>query len=140
MLEIILRKHAPVVAYETFQQRIEAFAHRIISFDRAFCTDGLLNELLIVIPDHATMGKLNAYKTAAQDVLETLHRADRLLVELIKIQPLGSRIKTMQYCVRFPEAVQTARLQVTGVIDACNALKDAPNLRDLLNVRSNKMS
>jgi cytokinesis protein len=106
----------------------------VLQFDTSLCTEGFLDELQSVLPDAGTIGKLNAYKTASDDVLETLHKADRLLVELIKIEPLLSRVKTMRYRVHFDETMATLRTQVNAIIDACGALKDAPNLRDLLNV------
>ena len=48
-------------------------------------------------------GKLAPYKDAGPEVLITLHPADRLMVQLIKIERMGPRIEGMLYKAVFEE-------------------------------------
>lgn len=50
-------------------------------------------------------GKLNVYRTAPLEELETLHQADRFLVECLKIYRLPGRVAGMLYRVSFEETI-----------------------------------
>lgn len=102
----------------------EELALRIRDFDQGVCTQVFLSELKPVLPNPeqvgyyfsfqhhisdgsssgiSQIGKLNVYRNADPEELGGLHPADRLMVQLIKIDRLGPRIEGMLYKCVFDE-------------------------------------
>jgi cytokinesis protein len=69
------------------------------------CTEVFLSQLKPVLPSPEQIGKLNVYKNSTPEELAELHNADRLMVQLIKIDRLGPRLAGLLYQCTFEESV-----------------------------------
>lgn len=81
----------------------EDVAEKLITYEQEFCTQAFLTELKPLLPTTDQVVKLNAYKDSSIDVLATLHPADRLMVNLLKVHRLKQRIDGMIYKERFDD-------------------------------------
>jgi hypothetical protein len=61
----------------------QAFKNKLVEFDKKWCTEVLLRNLLSNIPSHDEMGKLSVFvKTASEEDLESLSKADKFCAEV----------------------------------------------------------
>ena len=72
------------------------------------------------------------YKDAGPEVLITLHPADRLMVQLIKIDRMEPRIEGMLYKSIFEEVYSILSESTDAVHEASENLMDAPKFIELL--------
>lgn len=123
-------------AHGTFTQQVDNLIRRIYQVDDDLCTDAFLDQLKPVLPTPEDVGKLSSYKGAAEEVMETLNKADRFMVALIQIYRLPPRVDGMLFRASFEENSTSLRRRITAIRDGCEALQPnkAPHLRDLLNV------
>lgn len=100
--EISLLK--PGSANDDVGAKIVAVATRILRFDSDL-TETFLGELKQALPDAEQEGKLNVYRNTTVEELDTLHAADRFLVECLKIYRLRPRVDGMLFRARFEENI-----------------------------------
>jgi cytokinesis protein len=96
----------------------------------------VLRTLFDVSPNTVTqIGKLNVYRnTTDPEELAGLHLADRLMVQLIKIERLAPRIQGMLYKSMFEDTINLLEDGARKLIDASDTLLHAPKFKELMNV------
>ncbi|CAG8496889.1 4842_t:CDS:10, partial [Scutellospora calospora] len=112
----------------------EEIHRKIIEFDENFCSENLLNQLMLSIPTPEERGKLSIYKDGPEDMLENLARADRFFVEVMKIHRYEQRLKFMYFHVTFNEKFSDLEHDIVSVLNASIALKESSNFKELLNL------
>lgn len=78
----------------------------MLQCDPELCTQVFLTGMKSVLPSPEQVGKLNVYRNAEPEELSDLHPADRLMVQLIKIDRLGPRLDGMLYRCNFEETIE----------------------------------
>ncbi|CAI2200639.1 3145_t:CDS:2, partial [Funneliformis geosporum] len=116
--------------YKSFT--FEEIHRKIIEMDELFCTENLLNQLMLYIPTPDERGKLSIYKDAPEDVLENLARADRFFVEVMKIHRYEQRLKYMYFYVTFKEQFDDLDRSVLSILNASISLKESKHFKELL--------
>ncbi|CAG8587781.1 5192_t:CDS:2, partial [Funneliformis mosseae] len=111
---------------------------KIIEMDELFCTENLLNQLMLYIPTADERGKLSTYKDAPEDVLENLAYADRFFVEVMKIHRYEQRLKYMYFYVTFKEQFDDVDNSVLSILNASIALKESKHFKELLGLVDTK--
>ncbi|TIB07010.1 hypothetical protein E3P89_04075 [Wallemia ichthyophaga] len=132
VLDVSSQKRIEIVMQRVKQYSPEQIASKILSFDEDFCTQTFLSELKPVLPTPEQAGKLAPYKDAGPEVLVTLHPADRLMVQLIKIERMGPRIEGMLYKSVFEEVYSILSESVDVVHEASESLMSAPRFIEML--------
>ncbi|KIJ37716.1 hypothetical protein M422DRAFT_177632 [Sphaerobolus stellatus SS14] len=112
----------------------EQIAKKILQCDPELCTQVFLTGLKSVLPSPEQIGKLNVYRNAAPEELMTLHTADRLMVQLIKIERLGPRIEGMLYRTNFEETIEVLDDGAKKLSEAGQALQNASKFKELMNL------
>ncbi len=77
---------------------------------------------------------MNKYKSYPPEELVTLEEADRMLVELLKIERLRPRIEAVLYRARFEEEISALEADAAKIQLGATALLNAPNFAELLKV------
>ncbi|EJU05761.1 hypothetical protein DACRYDRAFT_62419 [Dacryopinax primogenitus] len=126
-------------AVEIMIQRVktlapEEIALKILQYDQDLCTETFLGELKRVLPSPEQVGKLNVYRNSNPEELAELHPADRLMVQLIKIDRLAPRIEGMLYQSRFEERFTLIEDGATKLHDAGESLQRAAKFKELLSL------
>lgn len=103
--------------------------------DQDLCTENFLSELKGVLPTPEQVGKLNVYRNADADELSVLHPSDRLMVQLIKIDRLGPRLKGMLFRCQFDEHIALWEDNAKKLSEAGESLLNAPKFKELMSVR-----
>lgn len=86
------------------------------------------------------VGKLNVYRnTTDAEELASLHLADRLMVQLIKIERLAPRIQGMLYRSKFEDTITLLEDGARKLIEASNSLLQAAKFRELMNVSTSSV-
>ena len=81
------------------------------------------------------IGKLNVYRnTTNPEELAGLHLADRLMVQLIKIDRLAPRIQGMLYKSKFEDTITLLEDGTRKLIEASDDLLHAAKFKELMNV------
>ncbi|EIM20637.1 hypothetical protein WALSEDRAFT_60895 [Wallemia mellicola CBS 633.66] len=132
VLDVSSQKRIEIVMQRVKQYSPEQIAAKILSFDEDFCTQTFLSELKPVLPTPEQAGKLAPYRDAGPEVLITLHPADRLMVQLIKIERMGPRIEGMLYKSVFEEVYSILSESVEVVHEASENLMAAPKFIEML--------
>ena len=134
-IEILLRKHAQTTTADEeseFTAKLVELSTKLLRCDRELCTEDFLSELRLVLPNATVVGQLSGYRSAGKEVLQTLHKSDRFLVEMLKIERLTPRVEGLLYRSRFFDNATRISANSTRIIDACESLKNAPHFADLL--------
>jgi hypothetical protein len=100
----------------------------ILQLDFNVMTRQLITQFLKYVPTAEEIGQLSQYK----DNPSELTRADRFLVEMLKVDRYEHRLKAMDFYVRFEERLADAKGDVVAVSRASDTLSQSESLRDLL--------
>ena len=77
--------------------------------------------------------------TTDAEELASLHLADRLMVQLIKIERLAPRIQGMLYRSKFEDTITLLEDGARKLIEASNSLLQAAKFRELMNVSTSSV-
>ena len=115
--------------------KVKIAAGRILRYDNGLGEE-YLGELLKVLPTPEQEAQLNLYKSTPQEELDFLAPADRLLVELLRIDRLKPRLRAMIYREKFLENIVRFEDEALRVYEAAQSLLEAPHFAELLKVRT----